>query len=206
MKRTGGVRIGWFHASWPFATLYASPSELRLKVLLSEDYRFRSDQVSGFERIGSIPLLSQGIQINHVVPDYPEKIIFYGGNPDRLIAAIHDAGFRPTAAAASAPRRDGIPVRWQAILLIVALWNLPFLIEGGFTPGSAPSKIGATQLVALVAFFLASIALQRSKSLQALVLKPGRSMGEIKHVVSLFTLVTGFLSLVFGLIFLSARN
>ncbi len=206
MKRTGGVRIGWYHASWPLATLYADSNEIRLKVFLAEEYRFEKGQVSGIEIVGSVPLISQGIKIGHIVPDYPEKIIFYGGNPEKLIKAIHDAGFRPAATAASAPRRDGIPVRWQAIILIIALWNTPFLIEGGFKPESNPSKMRPHQLIALMTFFLASIALQRSQYLQSLMLKPGRRMGEIRHIVSLITLITGFLSIIFGLFYILGKN
>jgi hypothetical protein len=203
MKRTGGIRIGWYHASWPLATLYTSSNEIKIKVFLSDEYIFSPEQVVKIEKAGCIPIISQGIRIYHTIQDYPDNIIFYcAGNPEKIIKEIFDQGFRPQASSASTPRREGFPVRWQAIIAIIVLWNIPFLLEGNIFSRPNTLRISLVNLLGIIAIFFGSIALPRSKYLQSIIIKPGRSIGEIKHVVSLITVITGLLSFVFGLFYL----
>jgi hypothetical protein len=97
---TGGMRVGWLHATWPFARLTVSETGLRLSGLMSGSYSFAPGEVVSLDRIG-IPFLSSAIQIVHNRADYPSKIIFWGiGSTEDLLARIRETGFTGTALAA----------------------------------------------------------------------------------------------------------
>ncbi len=95
---TGGARIGWVNATWPFAKLSASAQQLSVSGSLIGRYNFSPDQVAALEPYGSISVLGTGVRIVHTVQSYPEKIIFWCfGSPKRLIERITNLGFRPSA-------------------------------------------------------------------------------------------------------------
>ena len=59
----GGSRIGWVNASYPFVKLTCSRARLTLSSLGSHE--FTPGQVVGFGTFGSIPLLANGLAIEH---------------------------------------------------------------------------------------------------------------------------------------------
>jgi hypothetical protein len=100
---TGGARVGWGRATWPFAKLTVSQTTLRLSVFMLGSYSFASDEVVSLNRVGSIPSLSSGIQIVHNRSDCPPMIAFWcRGVPEKLPVRIHEVGFSGTAVASSA--------------------------------------------------------------------------------------------------------
>ncbi len=179
--------------------------EMKIKVIFSEEYRFSPNQVIAIEKVGSIPFLSQGIKIKHVVPEYPENIIFYwgGADADKLINEINRLGFRPEATSAAAPVRDGIPVRWSVLIILIAVWNILFLVDR-FRPSKINHNgLGFYSLLAMGIVLGLSVATKYSKKVQLIILKPGRNVGEINHVLSLFVFIIGFMAIIFGLILYS---
>ncbi|OFW19942.1 MAG: hypothetical protein A3H27_05695 [Acidobacteria bacterium RIFCSPLOWO2_02_FULL_59_13] len=194
LQSTGGAQVGWVHASWPFAKLTASAHELSLSATLLGSYKFSPDQVAALEAHGSIPILGSGVRIVHTVQNYPEKIVFWcPGSPKRLIEKIIALGFHPRAARAQVPQRDGIPFRWSFLVAVVLVWNALFLLDG------IPPKIpGAYSLLAIVLLFLTALALNFSGAFQAVVLKPGRSISEVRSIAQLVLLVSAILLIGFG--------
>jgi hypothetical protein len=96
---TGGVRIGWFNASWPLAQLSANKNYLVVGFFGGHACTFSPHEVFAIERYRGI--FSAGIRIRHSVASYPEKIIFWcWGNPEKILNGISDSGFR-TASEAS---------------------------------------------------------------------------------------------------------
>ena len=90
---TGGARVGYKNASWPFARLTASKKELRLRVKLIGKYSFRPQDIEKLEVIKVLPLLGQGIRIHHNKETYPSKIIFWSlSDPNQVLKAIEQAG------------------------------------------------------------------------------------------------------------------
>src|SRR5882724_3154432 len=118
-------------------------------------------------------------------------------NPARLIERIRQVGFVPAAPPPTAPAKRGIPVRWSFIIALVVVWNALFIL-GGFLPGKPPpEKPGVLVLVA-------SFAVERSPAFQRWVLRPGRSVGEIRPSLRLIQLTTGLLVVIFAIVFMVA--
>ena len=192
---TGGVRIGWLNASWPFAKLILTSSVLTLRSLRNT-YDFLPSQVVTLERYRSIPFFSGGIRIIHARSDYPSKIIFwYFGNPDDLIEKIRGVGFLPTAPAAAEIKWRGIPIRWSAIISFTLIWNALFLPMLAFA--KPPWEFA---LIPLVTTFLVCWAIRAYPQLQKIILREGRSVNEIKAYLSGIETVTGLLAVVFAVL------
>jgi hypothetical protein len=196
---TGGAHIGWTNASWPLAQLSATHDKLTLSVSLLGTYSFAPDQVSAVERHVMIPVLAWGIRIRHRIADYPQRVIFWCfGNPDRVLRGIRDSGFLATASGSEVPQRRGMAMRWSAIIVAVATWNVLFLLDRARSSGVSP-RPGPFSLVALLFIFALSISLPMSSRLQRLILKPGRSAGELRPFLRLLALVSGILLLFFSM-------
>jgi hypothetical protein len=194
---TGGSRIGWINASWPFARLSVTAGRLTLKTLGS--YEFSPKQVIALEKEGSIPLLSSGIRIVHNRSDYPEKVIFWCvGGRDRVLRKIAESGFVAHGTPASTPRAKGMPLRWSVVIGSVVVWNLLMMLE--FPPGATRSSHVPGLYFALACFlaFAFSTAIRLSPRVQSLVLREGHSVGAIKSFLTLLQLITGLMILVFS--------
>ena len=204
-KSTGGARIGWINASWPLAELSVTPRSLVIRTWPLGTYAFTPEQIIRLEPYGSIPVIYRGIRVVHSNPDYPTGIIFWClRTPARLIERIRQVGFVPAAPPPTAPAKRGIPVRWSFIISLAVVWNALFIL-GGFLPGKPPpEEPGLLVLLALAVVLVASFAVERSPALQRWVLKPGRSVGEIRPALRLIQLATGLLLVIFAIVFMVA--
>lgn len=186
---TGGSRVGWVNASFPFAKLSCNGQMLRLATLGT--YEFTAGQVVSFGTYGSIPLLANGLRIHHNRLDYPEKVVFWCmGSRDEVLRQIAQSGFRPQGQAAERPR--GFVFRWGAAAAFVLIWNLLALVGWEhllYFPHARPSGVGT--LLACGFAFAATTAVKGSPRIQRLVLAPGRSVGEVKGFLTLIQLLTG---------------
>jgi len=87
---TGGARVGWFNATWPFARLTADTRILRLSVLgmafvFTPDSALELAMVRGF--------FTPGLQIRHGQSAYAKRIIFWWFNPAVLKAGLEGLGW-----------------------------------------------------------------------------------------------------------------
>lgn len=202
LSATGGARIGWANATWPFAKLVASATHLRLSTLLGT-YDFLPSDVVSLERYGSVPFFSSGIRIAHVRSDYPPKIIFwYLGNPETLIERIRETGFSPTAPASSETERRGFPVRWTTILLFFLAWNGLFLLDLS-APRRVGNEPGLFALLALCLAFVVCWGTRTSPRLQKMILRDGHSVTEIKSFLLLVQIVAGILLAILAVMLLT---
>ena len=194
----GGAHIGWVGAWWPLATLTAQRNQLVLYALLGGKYTFRPEQVVAIEKCSGwrwdILGVVWGIRIQHNIPTYPRTIIFSClGSRGSLIKRIKETGFVPSGAPNSALANRGIPVRWQAIVAMVALWNALFLLDRHKAGGTG--ELGVFALVALLSLFAGSTMIWWSRLLQHAVLKPQRTCTEIKAWLYLLAFLSGLMSL-----------
>ncbi|QDK40574.1 hypothetical protein DOM21_03720 [Bacteriovorax stolpii] len=89
-----GARLGWFNASWPLAFLSVNSKKLKLRVLIFKNYEFVPDQVLSVKKYVFIPIFGWGVQVQHTVNDYPERIIIWSlYNPQKIIDKISEVGF-----------------------------------------------------------------------------------------------------------------
>ena len=104
--------------------------------------------------------------------------------------------------------KRGFPVRWQAILLFVAVWNglaladpsiLNAVLTGNQPPTSETSSFpGWSFVLALLFAFAFSWGTKSSSRMQTFVLKEGHSVEEIKPFLSLLQVISGMMLVVFA--------
>ena len=197
---TGGARIGWTNASWPLAKLEAGPDKLAISVGILGTYSFAPDEVMAVERYVMIPVIGWGIRVRHCKRDCPERVIFWClGSPDTVLQGIRASGFQPAASRPAAGYQTrGIPIRWSAIIITFAVWNAFFLL--GMRGNRFPPLPGPFTVAPLLFLFVLSIGTLKFPLFQRLVLKPGRSVGEIRPLLRLLTFISGFLLVIFSLL------
>ena len=193
----GGARIGWFSASWPMAAFRATREEITIDVRFSGKYTFRQDQVITIEPYKLFPAIGQGILIKHNILEYPEKIIFWIiGDSDRFIKDIRDLGFMPTASPDKVIVRSGFPIKWGVWVVVGVLW---LIILGSniwlgilYRPDCAVLK--PFGFLANFFVFMFSFGALKTKFVQEIVLKPNRSIGEVKMIFVFIALMSGIFS------------
>lgn len=72
--QTGGARLGMLNATYPFATLSATPDALRLSCL-GRDCCFRKDSIRRLTRHRGV--LSTGLRIEHTDSSFPDFVVFW---------------------------------------------------------------------------------------------------------------------------------
>ena len=132
----GGARIGWVNYSWPLASLSVDASSLTITTTFfglfeMGRYSFRPDQVAHLGKYGWLPVLGEGIRVQHTVANYPGKVVFWC-RPSAVLQGIASTGFHgtseSTAPLGSLPSR-GFPLRIWPLVVILMLWNLLFGYE-----------------------------------------------------------------------------
>ncbi|MEP4546967.1 MAG: hypothetical protein ABJ000_12370 [Saccharospirillum sp.] len=94
-KWRGGARIDLMNATWPFAKLKVTKTELDLRVTFFGKYVFKPEDVERVEAYGLIPFVGKGVRIHHNVAGYPKKIIFWYlcFSPKEIVHTIKSLGF-----------------------------------------------------------------------------------------------------------------
>ena len=65
LQLTGGARIGMANATFPFATLKVNKDKLELNASIVGNLTFQASDIISIEPYTMIPILGQGIKINH---------------------------------------------------------------------------------------------------------------------------------------------
>ena len=102
-RETGGLRWGesfWnaANATWPFATLTATPVGIHISMrcvgLWSEEFDFAKSELRGItKKKGIMPFISTGIVLAHQKPGYPRFILFWTFGYQRLRTELTRLGF-----------------------------------------------------------------------------------------------------------------
>ena len=205
IKKTGGARIGMMNATWPFATLKVNENNLELNATILGKLVFTPQDIISIEPYGLIPVLGQGIKINHRVKSYNSKVIFWTmGNPRDLIKKIEGIGFLGNSSPMSedlqieinqTQNRGGFPIKTQAAILIVVVWNLLLSIDlyKLFTERVEGSPLGLGAKLAIGFIFITSILLLFTKFARKFILKEGREIDDIRKFIYFLMFICGFL-------------
>jgi hypothetical protein len=182
--------------------LSVSPRSLSISSPFSRSYVFEPEQVMALGPCGWIPILQRGVRIVHANPRYPSRIVFVGfQSPERLIERTRQAGFVPAMPDTRVPRQPGLPIHGSVVLLLLlAACTILFLLDR-LLPWRTSLLLGMALLYA------AASALPQSTRLQSWLLKPGRSVDEIRLPLKVLQLASGLvLALVVAAAVFGARS
>jgi len=204
---TGGARIGMAKATWPFATLKVSKDKLELNASIVGNLVFQPKDIISIETYTMIPLLGQGIKINHRVANYNSKVVFWTfKDPSTVVNQIRQTGFLENidsrvsdtdALIIQQQQAGGFPIKKSFAIGVIILWNI--LLVSDFIKFSASNKkgmpLGNGAIIALATLFLLSVLSLISKDFSQLILKEGKSIRDINKFLYLLIFISGFMLL-----------
>ncbi|WP_295801468.1 hypothetical protein [Mucilaginibacter sp.] len=211
-KVTGSALIGRNRTGWPFASLTVSSNKLQLNASLFGNFVFAPGDVFSIVPDNSGLLIGKGIRIYHRVGGYNQKIVFISlENPLALINRIEQAGFLSNKTPMYTSEKEEIiatqtsgafPVKIPATIVIVIIWNL-CLIPGIFNmlhnKNDMHLFVPNVQL-ATGFIFLIAVTLLISESFGRVILKPGRTVNDVKSMIYFLMFISIFLFLGFTFI------
>ena len=210
---TGGARIGMANASYPFADLYVDKEILKINASIVGNLMFQPKNIISIEPYTFIPIIGQGIKINHRIENYNPKVIFWTfKDPNYVIGEIKKTGFLQNLNSELSSNdleiikkqnEGGFPLKKSVAIFFTVAWNLLFLSDiipfflKGETEGS-PIGIGMNLAVGLL--FVSSILAIASEKFLKIILKENRSFDDIKKFAYFIALISGimFVALTIG--------
>lgn len=209
-KLTGGAKIGLANATYPFADLYVDENILKINASLVGNLVFQPQDIISIQPYTSIPLIGQGIKINHRVENYNSNVIFWTlKNPETVINEIKSTGFLENKNSTLISRdskiieqqiQGGFPLKPFVSVFFIVAWNAFFISD--FFPifrngTSLPVFPGPGVCSALGFIFISAILSLVSSGFRRFILKEGRSFEDIKKLAIFISLITGFMLTVF---------
>jgi len=205
ITETGGAKIGNANATWPFAKLKVNSNMLNLNASIIGNLVFKPSDI-----VSIVPysyFLSRGIKINHNVQNYKSEVIFWTtGNTAALISRIEQTGFLnntkplPYGMDEEITKRQlsgGFPLKTSAAIAIVIIWNILFLNDflKIFNGSSKISPLGIGAQAALAFIFLTGLAMLINEPIRNLILKPGRTIEDVKAFIYILMFISGMMFL-----------
>lgn len=199
-EETGGVRIGGFKATWPFATLKVSEFKLELNASIRGNFVLKRSDIITITPHTSI--LGGSITITHRVEKYNKDISFtFLGNAEERMAEISQTGFlnytEPSPnyidqEITQLQAQTGFPIKIPVAVGIVVIWNLLFLSDffNVFYTRKKTEIFGIGIGLALAFVFLICVALLTSGLVRELMLKNGNSTAGIKPFLFFIAFIT----------------
>ena len=207
---TGGARIGSANATYPFANLFVDKNVLKINASTVSNLVFQPQDIISIEPYTIIPIVGQGIKINHRIENYKPKVIFWTfKNPNFVINEIKKVGFlgdinsKISFADKEIIKRQeqgGFPIKKSVAIIFLVLWNILFLSD--FLPFFLQNKeegipIGNGVKTAIGLLLATSILTLISDGFRKVILKEGRDFNDIKKFVYFVILVSGIMFLGF---------
>ena len=211
LKITGGARIGMANATWPFATLKVNKDKFELNASILGKLVFQPSNIKSIDPYTQIPIVGQGIKINHNVESYNQKVIFWTfKNPQTVINQIEQTGFLNNqqelktdsiVEIRNRQKNGGFPVKKSVTIGAVVIWNLLFLIDFiPFLQGKSEGlPIGNGVLMALGLLFFSALLSLISSDFRRLILKDGRTLEDITKFSIFIMIISGIMMFSFML-------
>jgi hypothetical protein len=205
LEITGGAKIGMANATWPFATLKVSKDKLELNASIVGNLVFQPKDIISIEPYTQIPVLGQGIRINHRIANYNSKVIFWTfKDPSTVVNQIKQTGFLENidsnisdteALIIKQQQVGGFPIKKSVTIGVIVLWNILFLSD--FITFSTSDKkgipLGNGATIALASLFFISVLSLISKDFCKLILKEGKTIKDINKFLYLLIFISGFM-------------
>lgn len=197
LEITGGARIGRMKATWPFVTLKVSKDKLELNASIIGNLVFQPKDILSIEVYSAIPLIGQGIKINHRVGNYKSEVIFgTSQDPTYLINQIRNTGFMENLGSRTSESESEIikqqqagsfPLKKSVGIIAIVIWNL--LLISDFIVSSQSEKkemsLGYGTITALALLLTISVLSLISEKISRLLLKEGKSINDIRKFLYL---------------------
>ena len=212
IKLTGGARIGMANATFPFATLKVNKDKLELNASIVGNLIFQPQDIISVETYTQIPIIGQGIKINHRVSNYNQKVIFWTfKNPNEVINQIKGTGFLDSIKSEISindeqiiekQKQGGFPIKKSITIGTIVLWNLLFAIDifGFAKSGMDGMPFGIGILSAIGLLFGSAVLTLLSSDFRSLILKEEEKLEDVKKFLYLIIFISGFMLLNFGII------
>ncbi|MBW4418062.1 MAG: hypothetical protein KME13_02390 [Myxacorys californica WJT36-NPBG1] len=176
-----GVRV-----TSPLATVSVDSHLLILKAPLLY-YSFKPNQIVALEVISKHDMC-----IAHTVRNYPADIRLKLPNAHQALEDIYNCEFLPSGINCDRISDRGWAIRSWTVIAFLFVWY-GTIWAGPKYPEL--SIIAPLPVITLLSICIASIILIGSQNAQRLILKPGRSISEIKPAVYLLILLSGLMAI-----------
>jgi hypothetical protein len=211
LQLTGGARVGMANAIFPFATLKVNKDRFELNASIIGNLTFQPADIISIEPYTMIPILGQGIKINHKVSTYKERVIFWTfKDPNSVLRQIQKTGFLSSENHSNQKidrtiiekqAKGGFPIKKGFAIGSIVVWNLLFLTDIipfflGYREGF---PIGNGVLTAVGLLFLTALFSLISADFRRLILKQGRELNDIKKFAIFAMITSGFILLQLGM-------
>ena len=207
---TGGARIGSSNATYPFADLYVDKEILKLNASIIGNLIFEPKDIISIEPYASIPLIGQGIKINHRVEKYNSKVIFWTfKDPNFVITEIQKTGFMTNTNSLinledlkiiEERNQEGFPLKKSVVIFFIVAWNLLFLSD--IIPFLLKDKIEGSPIgtginLAIGLIFVSSILAIVAEKFRKIILKQNKNFDDIKKFAYFVAFISGIMFIAF---------
>ena len=207
---TGGARIGNSNATYPFANLYVDKEILKLNASIIGNLIFEPKDIISIKPYVFIPLIGQGIKINHRVEKYNSKVIFWTfKDPNFVITEIQKTDFMTNTDSVISledlkiiekQNQEESPLKKSVVIFFIVAWNLlflsdiiPFFLKG--ETESSPIGIGMNLAIGLI--FVSSILAIVSEKFRKVILKENKNFDDIKKFAYFVAFTSGIMFIAF---------
>ncbi|RDI13303.1 hypothetical protein [Flavobacterium sp. AG291] len=202
---TGGARIGIANASWPFATLKVSKEKLEVNASIVGNLVFGPNDVVSIKPYTVLPLIGQGIKINHRVDSYNQNVIFWTfKDPLVVINQIMQVGFLDKSyddnlidepSVIEQQQKGGFPIKKSVAIGIIVVWNMLLLLDvvRFVTSDGKGTILGVGAIAAVWGILFMAVLSLLSKGFSKLILKEGRSASDINKFLYLLIFICCFI-------------
>lgn len=202
---TGGARIGIANASWPFATLKVSKEKLEVNASIVGNLVFGPSDVVSIKPYTVLPLIGQGIKINHRVDSYNQNVIFWTfKDPSVVINQIMQVGFLDKSydnnstdepSVIEQQQKGGFPIKKSVAIGIIVVWNMLLLLDViRFVRSDGKGTIlGVGAIAAVLGILFMAVLSLLSKGFSKLILREGRLVNDINKFLYLLIFVCCFI-------------
>lgn len=215
IQLTGGARIGMANATIPLATLKVNKERLELNSAVG-NLIFRPKDVVFIEPYTLIPIIGQGIKINHNVSFYNTKVIFWSfKSPETIVSQIRKTGFL-TLGTSHSPKTDkelfslfemqslrSFPIKKNALLIALISWSALLLMDLALhlmDGTNHPLPVGKGILIGLALLFLSALASLISTDFRNLILIKGKDRNDIKTTAIFILCICGCMLATLGML------
>jgi hypothetical protein len=207
IKFTGGAKVGFLNASWPFAQLLVTQNRLDLHASILGSFAFAPGDIKNIEAVSGFS--GSGIRIHHTVEKYKKRIEFQTRkNPQIIIDQIKKTGFFDNQAntiqkeISDKQKQGGFPLKTSAVVVFLTVWNLLILNDfiRFFQASHKVIPLGNGAIIGTASIFLTAFSTNFFPDFRKLILKNGRNVEEIRTFLYFMMFMSGMMFIITNIV------